>query len=499
MRPASLVSSRWTVPVAAVVTFALRMPGLTRPVRPDEAGWFLVARTWDPRPDSVYGPHFVDRPPSLVGLVEVADALGGPTALRVIAALGAAVTVLLAHRIGRMVVNETAGRWSAVVVAALLTQPLIDAVSASGELLALPLVSLAILLALHAVSSAGPGRASAMAFAAGLAGASAAGIKQSLVGGLVFAGVLVVGHRLWGGGTDRRLLLHTGGLLVGAATPVAATVGWALAAGVRLDELWYTVFGFRAEASAVLAASDSDAPLQRIGLLGLIALAIGVVAIIGGFLVHFRGTWHADRATAVATAALIGIELVGLFGGGSYWRDYLFPLVPGLGLCVALLMDHGGTPARRCRYVSLTAVAATAVAFVVWLGLEAADKIGYTEAATGEAVGAAASPGDSLTVFGGRADIQYTSGLPSPYPHLWSLPMRTMDPEYADLVELLGSPDAPTWLVTWVPLRSWQAPGAEALGAAIERSYVRHGTGCDDHPIYLRRGTDRPVPAPECD
>ena len=24
-------------------------------------------------------------------------------------------------------------------------------------------------------------------------------------------------------------------------------------------------------------------------------------------------------------------------------------LVPGLGLCVALLMDHGGTPARRCR------------------------------------------------------------------------------------------------------------------------------------------------------
>ncbi len=50
-------------------------------------------------------------------------------------------------------------------------------------------------------------------------------------------------------------------------------------------------------------------------------------------------------------------------------------------------------------------------------------------------------------MYGGRADIQYTSGLPSPYQHLWSLPMRTLDPDLTELRALLEGPDAPTWFV----------------------------------------------------
>ena len=118
--------------------------------------------------------------------------------------------------------------------------------------------------------------------------------------------------------------------------------------------------------------------------------------------------------------------------------------------------------------------------------------------AAGEAIAEASEPGDSLVVFGGRADVQYSSDLPSPYPHLWSLPMRTLDPEYADLVALLDGPDAPTWFVTWIPLDSWEAPGPTTSRAAIQANYERHGTGCDDNAVYLRRASSGRTITPDC-
>ena len=494
----AVVDSRWTVFVAAGLAFLLRLPGLTRPVRPDEAGWFLVARSWNPGPDSVYGEHFVDRPPSLIGLVDLADRVGGPASLRLVGALAAAAMVLLAARIGVLVADQAAGRWSAVVVAALTTSPLIDPVAAKGELLALPLVGLAMWWALIAIGSATPGRAAGLAFAAGVVGGAALGLKQNLLGGLVFAFVLFLGSRRWGPTGGRRLAAMVASLAAGAAVPVLATVAWALAVGVRLPDLWYTVYGFRSDAAPVLADGTSDRPAERIALLLLIAVGAGVFAIVGGFLVHFRQHWVADRTIAVATGAVLMVELAGLIAGGSYWRDYLFPLVPAIGVCVTLLVARGGRPAGRMRVVALLSLGSAAISLVVWFVLEIAGVIGYTEVAAGEAIGAVADPGDSLTVFGGRADVQYSSGLPSPYPHLWSLPMRTLDPEYADLVALLHGPRAPTWFVTWIPLTSWDAPGADELRAAIDANYVRHGTGCDDNAVYLLRGVERPPITPDC-
>jgi len=498
VRWGAVVDTRWTVPFAAALAFLLRLPGLTRPVRPDEAGWFLVARTWDPSRDSVYGLHFVDRPPSLIGLVDLADFLGGPVTLRLLGALAAAATVLLVARIGTLVADEAAGRWSAVVAAALTTSPLIDPVAAKGELLALPLVGLALLWSLMAVRSEAPARALGLAFAAGLAGASALGLKQNLAGGLVFAFVLFVGSSWWGSTSARRLAGLVASLAAGAAVPALATVGWALAAGVRLSELWYTVYGFRSDAAQVIAESTSTKPAERIVLLLAIAVGAGVVAIVGGFVVHFRDHWVANRPVTVATGAVLTVELAGLVAGGSYWRDYLFPLVPPIALCVALLVSRGGRPARRMRAVALLSLASAAISLVVWFVLEVAGVIGYTEVAAGDAIKEASDPGDSLVVFGGRADVQYSSDLPSPYPHLWSLPMRTLDPEYADLVALLEGPDAPTWFVTWVSMSSWDAPGADDLRAAVEANYERHGTGCDDNAVYLLKGEDRPAITPDC-
>ncbi len=498
MRWRAVVDTRWTVPFAAALAFLLRLPGLTRPIRPDEAGWFLVARTWDPAPDSVYGEHFVDRPPSLIGLVDLADHLGGPATLRLMGALAAAAIVLLAARIGTVVADQEAGRWSAVVTAALTTSPLIDPVAAKGELLALPFVGLALWWALLAVRSTAAGRAAGLAFGAGLAGAAALGLKQSLAGGLVFAVVLFLASWVWGPTGGRRVGALLASLLAGAAVPVLATVAWAEAAGVRLSELWYTIYGFRSEAAQVIAESTSTKPAERIVLLLAIAIGAGVVAIVGGFVVHFRQHWTADRPVTVATGAVLTVELAGLVAGGSYWRDYLFPLVPPIALCVALLVSRGGRPARRMRAVALLSLASAAISLVVWFVLEVTGVIGYTEVAAGEAIKEASEPGDSLVVFGGRADVQYSSELPSPYPHLWSLPMRTLDPEYADLVALLDGPDAPTWFVTWVSISSWDAPGADDLRAALEANYERHGTGCDDNAVYLLKGEDRPAITPDC-
>ena len=77
------VDSRWTVAVAAAAAFLLRLPGLTRPVRADEAGYQLVARAWHAMPDSVYGAYFVDRPPPMIALFKLSDAIGGPLFIRV--------------------------------------------------------------------------------------------------------------------------------------------------------------------------------------------------------------------------------------------------------------------------------------------------------------------------------------------------------------------------------------------------------------------------------
>lgn len=498
MRWRAVVDSRRTVLYAAAVAFLLRLPGLSRPVRPDEAGWFLVARTWHPSEHSVFGEHFVDRPPSLIALVDLTDRLGAVVVLRLLGALAAAAIVLLAARIGTIVADEVTGRWSAVVVAALTTSPLIDPVAAKGELLALPLLGLAMWAALVAVGSASAGRAAGLAFAAGLAGAAALGLKQNLVGGVIFAFVLFLASWWWGSTSGRRFLGLIGSLVAGAGVPVLATIGWALSERVRLSELWYTVYGFRSDAAQVIAESTSTKPAERIALLLVIAIGAGVVAIVAGFVVHFPEHWAADRPIAVATGAVLTFELAGLVAGGSYWRDYLFPLVPPIGICVALLVARGGRVAGRMQMVALLSAGSAAASLVVWFVLEVGGVIGYTEVAAGEAIGEASDPGDSLVVFGGRADVQYASGLPSPYRHLWSLPMRTLDPEYADLVALLDGPQAPTWFLTWVPLDSWGAPGADDLEAAIEANYTRHGTGCDDNAVYLLQGLERPAITPDC-
>ena len=493
-RLVGLVDRRWTVVAAAVAALALRLPGLTRPVRADEAGFALVARAWDPMPESLYGAYFVDRPPLLIALFKVSDAVGGPLFIRLVGAVACAALVLAAAWVARLVADDHAARWTAVAVAALSTNVLIDAVAVKGELLALPVLMAGLGLALVAVRD----RSWRAALLAGLLSGLALGFKQNLAGGIVFAAVLYLGSWRVGRLTRVELLRLGAAGVAGAALPVLATVAWALAAGVRLHTLWYAVYGFRLDAGQVLGESTDSAPMVRAALLVIVAVGAGMVLIIGGFVVHIRAEWSHDPPLVAAVTALLAVDLAGLALGGSFWRDYLFPLLPGTALCAALLAQRASRRGRAMRAVTAAAAASTLLCLAGWVALNAGGLQELDEHDTGVALREVAEPGDTLVVFGGRADLQLESGLRSPYPYLWSLPMRTLDRDLSELDALVTGTDPPTWVVEWVRFEHWDALEGGRLATLVEERYVRIGTACGGRPIWLLAGVDRTAPVPEC-
>ncbi len=89
-------SDRFLV-VAVLVSSALRVPGLMATPSSDEAGFLLVARTWAPDADSLYGQYWVDRPPVLLAAYRWSDALLGELGPRLLAMVLAAVLVVAVH------------------------------------------------------------------------------------------------------------------------------------------------------------------------------------------------------------------------------------------------------------------------------------------------------------------------------------------------------------------------------------------------------------------
>lgn len=495
-------SPRATVWIVATVTVLTRFPGLVWPLRPDEAGFLLVARGWDPQPDSMFGTYWVDRPPLIIAVVKAADAVAGPYFLRAVAAAGVFALVLLAASVTRRLAayagwsGERAAVWVAVLTGALAALPLSDSVSAKGEVLGIPVVMASCWAALVALER----RSLPWAALSGLLATTAVGLKQSLLGGLAFGGVLLVGAlvaRRLDGLTFTRL---AGAALVGASIPVLATVGWAVGAGVDLETVWYTVVTFRADASEVLMSHGSRANEKRADELVFIACVSGIAAAVGWFVLNLPRTLRRLPVPTLAVLAMLLVDVLGVVLGGSYWRPYLIAVIPSVALALAVVLvadervpgsgRRGRAVRRVAPLVALWATVCTVVSVVDWTIDTATDDI-PTEFYTGESIRGSAQPGDTLVVYGGRADIQWGAGLPSPYEHLWSLPMRTLDPDLRQLHRILRGPDAPTWVVTWVPLDSWGLPGHK-VERVLEERYVLAGKGCGSEGIYRLADADRP-------
>jgi len=486
---------------AAVFAFVWRFPTWLWPLRPDESGFVMVARAWDPQPDSVYGTYFVDRTPVIIGLVKLSDLIGGPYFLRLVGCLGCVWLVVTLAAVAREVADGRAAAWTAVVTAALVSTTLIDPIAVKGEILGLPFIATSFWCALRALRASGGGGQGAglwWAGAAGLCATIALGLKQNFAAGLVFGGVVLLGSWLTGRVSTAAFWRLSAAAAAGAAIPVLACVAWALAAGVHLSELWYVAFGFRSDANEVLSTQSQSAPDARMDDLRDVAFLSGMTLVLVWWLVQLPALWRRDRVITVATFAVLAIDVLGLYLGGSYWRPYLLNLVPGIGLAVATVVPLTTWRGTGMRAIAVVALLSAFWSNVVWASWQVQGLSSPDQTYAGQAIGAASEPGDTLVVFGGRADLQLASGLPSPYTHLWSLPMRTLDPDLEQLTALLAGPDAPTWFVEGVTLDSWDLPGHEALGLVLAERYDSIGEVCGE-PVWLRVDADRTLVQPDCD
>jgi hypothetical protein len=112
---------------------------------------------------------------------------------------------------------------------------------------------------------------------------------------------------------------------------------------------------------------------------------------------------------------------------------------------------------------------------------------------TGTWVAQAARPGDSATMLFGHAEVQLATGLTSPYPYLWTLPMRTLDPQLHELTRVLSGPNAPTWVVGWSTLNPWEIDASGDLTRTLARHYHLARMVCGHH-VWLHDGVHRTLP-----
>src|SRR3954463_13850918 len=134
-----LTGSVLLLAAAAVVA---RLPLLGRPLRPHEGGFLMVAQQWGPG-RSLYGAYWVDRPPLLITLFQLAGAIGGgAVGLRLFGAICVGSSVVLAAVLARAVARVDGRSPRSVLVttsaaataAVFLVSPLFGSSEVDGEL-----------------------------------------------------------------------------------------------------------------------------------------------------------------------------------------------------------------------------------------------------------------------------------------------------------------------------------------------------------------------------
>lgn len=147
-----------SVLLLAAAAVVARLPLLGRPLSPDEGGSLMVAQQWGPG-RSLYGAYWVDRPPLLITLFQLAGAIGGgAVGLRFFGAICVGSSALLAAALARAVAR-VGGRSprsvlvttsAAATAAVFLVSPLFGSSEVDGELLAVPFVLAGLVATFHA-------------------------------------------------------------------------------------------------------------------------------------------------------------------------------------------------------------------------------------------------------------------------------------------------------------------------------------------------------------
>jgi len=484
-RARPLVSHRVlpVVPIAMAAVVGLRMLLVAQPGSPDESGFLMVGSQWHVGGSSLYGNYWVDRPPLLIGLFRLADLLGGLTALRILGAVAAAAAVWLLASTSTRVFGRAAGGWTAVVAAALLVSPLIGSDMVNGELLALPFIALGLRLAVEAFMADDALASRAAALGTGVAAMLALLVKQNMADVLVFA--LVCWFVAWrtgrisGRGLRDLLALGVAGLGLGYAVVML----WAMAHGTSPLAVYEATYPFRIRAGAVIAATPGNASQLRLSHLATSALlSVGPLVLLAFLAVAVRRT--REPAVIWAVVASTVFVCVSILAGGSYWLHYLVEAVPVVALAA-------GAIAPRAVSVLRVLVPAVVISAVVALVVSVANPAPAPGNTVGRTLAGSAQKGDTVLSAFGDADIPRTTGMSSPYPYLWSLPSRTLDPHMTLLRGILAGPEAPTWIVVRGEHTMRRLAAADLTGL-VQMRYRLVGDVCGRF-IYLQRGLDRPA------
>lgn len=485
--------------VLSATVVVTRLVYAWQPLRSDEGGYLFLAREWSPGAgEFLYGDHHVDRPPLLLAIFRLAALTEWDRAIRLLAIPFVVAAVLLTARAAYLAAGWTAARWSAVVTTALVSSPALAADQADGGLFAVPLVAGAVALGLEAWrrgSSAGRFR---WAVAAGALGAAATLVKQNYLEGLLFAAALVVTDAV----VRRRApsWAFVAGIAAGAVLPHVLVAAWAVRHGLDPLRVWTDLVAFRAEALRTIWAEPMRAPGLRAA--GLVALAV-VSAVVPLAWTWFR--WLLARVRAGEGApdqVAIGVVLVygvwAMVVGGSYWPHYLLQLAVGLGLGAGIVAARAGRHAVSMRRWSGVAAGSAVVGLLAVAAVYALVPQVWFQERVGQWLAASAAPGDSAVVTYGHPVVLETADVGTPYPYLWSLPMRTLDPDQRRLRALLAGPEAPAWVVQMNAFDSWGIDEGGRLRELVERRYDVAAQVCG-RTMWLRADLDRSLAAaPDC-
>jgi hypothetical protein len=233
--------------------------------------------------------------------------------------------------------------------------------------------------------------------------------------------------------------------------------------GTSLVGVFDALYPFRLHAAQVVASQGSQYAAARFGAIsgswlisGLAPLTVLLVA--GAARARLRS------AGLTALVATVGYDTFSVVMGGGYWLHYLVELVVPLALGAGLLATG-----RRSQAPRLAALAVCAASLVT-TAAGVLHPWPSTAARIGAAIARVERPGDSLTTLYGQSEVNLAAGLPSPYEHLWSLPIKTLDPRLQELDAVLRGGKAPTWLVVTHHVASWGLDSAQT-GALIASEY----------------------------
>ena len=194
---------------------------------------------------------------------------------------------------------------------------------------------------------------------------------------------------------------------------------------------------------------------------------------------------------------MTAVDLVGVVVSGSFWRAYLVPLVPDAALLAALAFSSGPTVRTLTRFVAALAIVSSLASYAGFARDRLVSPTPSGPWQVGHAISEVAGRDDTIVSLYGSAELVEASGLPSPYQHLWSLPMRTLDPDQDELRSVLSGEAAPTWVVAVLPLSSWHIDDDRRLRDLLMQRYRLVTPRCGPL-LWLRSDVYRPRPVLDC-